>query len=368
MKTSLIALVLSCASLLASDVAEGQATDRERGASTRPVEANSALPDSFAWTSSDLLVSPPPHPSREIISIKDPSIVRHDGAWHIYATTADADANGNWRMVYLNFADWDQAGDARAVHLDVVNRHFTGYHCAPQVFYFEPHEKWYLIYQSQQPQYSTTNDLSDPSSWTDGTDFFDGKPANTPDLWIDYWVVCDDTHAYLFFTGDDGKLYRSRTGIDDFPRGMGEVEVVLEDPNRFNLFEGSAHYRIKGTEQYLTIIEAIGQGGVRFYRSWISDGLDGEFRPLADTWENPFAGPSNVTHANPADPWTADISHGELLRDGKDQTMTIDPSDLKLLYQGQRPGGRGLEYSQLPYRLGLLTLTQPEAEGSNDQN
>jgi len=40
---------------------------------------------------------------------------------------------------------------------------------APQVFYFEPHKLWYLIYQTKdfnrQPIYSTTATIDKPESW-----------------------------------------------------------------------------------------------------------------------------------------------------------------------------------------------------------
>ncbi|MDH7599672.1 MAG: non-reducing end alpha-L-arabinofuranosidase family hydrolase, partial [Sedimentisphaerales bacterium] len=231
-----------------------------------------------------------------------------------------------------------------------------GYHCAPHLFYFAPHNKWYLIFQSQQPQYSTTDDISKPESWSKPQDFFARKPASAPGLWIDYHIICDDTHAYLFFTGDNGNFYRCRTRIEDFPKGMSDPEVAISD-SRNNLFEASITYKIKGTNIYLTLIEALSPA--RYYRAWISDRLDGQWIPLpgADSWQTPFAGINNVTFEEGVSPWTRDISHGELIRDGYDEKMILDPNNLQFLFQGRDPASGG-RYELLPYQLGLLTLEQ----------
>ncbi|MBZ0258929.1 hypothetical protein K8I31_22900, partial [bacterium] len=207
------------------------------------------------WTSSDILVKPISDETHSIVSVKDPTVVHYNGLWHIYATAYSTSAR-TWNMVYLNFKDWSEAGDAELYYMD-QNPNLRGYHCAPNLFYFSPQKKWYLIFQSQQPQYTTTDDISKPDSWGKPQDFFDGKPDGAPGLWIDYWVICDDTHAYLFFTGDNGRMYRSRTTIEDFPKGMSNPEVVIEG-ERFDVFEGSMTYKIKGVDMYLTLVEAIG--------------------------------------------------------------------------------------------------------------
>ena len=75
--------------------------------------------------------------------------------------------------------------------------------------------------------------------------------------------------------------------------------------------------------------------------------------PEADTYEKPFAGINNVTFEEGVEPWTRDISHGELIRDGYDETLTIDPKNLQMLYQGRDPTSVG-PYHSLPYQLGLL--------------
>jgi enterochelin esterase-like enzyme len=305
----------------------------------------------FKWKSSGVLIAPVSDDAHQIVSVKDPSVVYYDDMWHVYATIANE--QGQWSIAYFSFKDWLEASDAKPFYVD-ENPGLRGYHCAPQVFYFRPHKKWYLIYQSQHPQYSTTDDLSKPETWTRPSNFFTSMPPGMPRLPIDYWVICDAEHAYLFFTGDNGRLYRSRTKIEDFPNGMSDPETIIEE-TRETLFEGSMTYKIKGMDKYLTLVEGLGPS--RYYRAYVADRLDGEWIPVpdADTYENPFAGRKNVTFEEGVEPWTTDISHGELIRDGYDETLTIDPNNPQMLYQGRDPGSGGA-YHGLPYRLGLLTL------------
>ncbi len=306
------------------------------------------------WITSAPVLSAVADDRHPIVSVKDPTVVRHDGRWHVFTTTADT--SGEWRMAYFNFASWAEADRAEIFHLD-QNPAFDGYNCAPQVFYFRPQQKWYLIFQSQQPRFSTTDDLSDPLSWSEPQDFFAGTPASVVEGWLDYWIICDDTHAYLFFPDDHGRFYRSRTRLIDFPRGFDEPVVVLQEPNAADLFEGSCVYKLKDTNQYLCLVECIGrENGSRYYRAFTADRLDGEWQPLpgADTEVAPFAGNANVSAPGGGERWTDGISHGELLREGVDETMTIDPANLRFLYQGLPVGRAVPEYSQLPYSLALL--------------
>jgi hypothetical protein len=349
------AMVLLSGSVLFASAAEpAPQTQPAAPATVRADAPKLPFATPLQWKSTGILVNPISDETHTIVSVKDPTIVRYNDLWHIYATAYSTSAR-TWSMVYLNFKDWSEAPKAKLTYID-INPNLRGYHCAPQVFYFRPHKKWYLIYQSQPPQYSTADDLSKPETWTKPENFFDTKPTSAPRLWIDYWMICDGTHAYLFFTGDNGRVYRSRTKIEDFPKGMSDPEVVIEGP-RNDVFEGSMTYKVKGTDTYLTLVEAIGPA--RYYRAWISDRLDGEWTPIpdADMWQKPFAGINNVTFEDGVTPWTRDISHGELIRDGYDETLTIDPNNLQLLYQGRDPAVN-TRYSLLPYRLGLLSLDQ----------
>ncbi|MDW6057501.1 non-reducing end alpha-L-arabinofuranosidase family hydrolase [Streptomyces sp. FXJ1.4098] len=306
-----------------------------------------ALPNSFQWSSSGQLIAPKPDASHNVVAVKDPSVVYANGKWHVFMTTANK--SGGWSMAYTSFSDWSQASSAPLTYLDTNPNIGTGYRAAPQVFYFAPKNQWYLVYQTGRPSYSTSNDPGNPWSWSAPKDFQTSDFGGA----LDYWVICDDSMCYLFSSGDDGKLYRSETTVGNFPNGFGNNKVVLQD-SQFALFEGEAVYRVQGTNTYLLMMEAIGSDGNRYYRSFTANGLNGQWQPLAAGESNPFARANNVTF--PSGAWTKDISHGELIRTGNDQTMTINGCRLQFLYQGRDPSSSG-DYSQLPYRLGLLTQT-----------
>ncbi len=302
------------------------------------------IPESFNWTSSEPLITPP----EGSVSIKDPTVVFYDNKWHVYATQYST----SYSMVYLNFTDWEEA-DSAPKTLVKTNPNLGGYKCAPQLFYFAPQDLWYLVYQTQAPAFSTTKDPTDVSSWSEKTLFMkmpEMVVENSDWGGIDYWVICDDTDCFLFFSADNGFLYRARTLKTDFPDGFeGTTEVVMEDTQNA-LFEASNVYKIAGTDKYLLIHEAISGLKGRYFRSWISDRLDGEWTPLADTFDNPFASLANVTGAD----WSKDgISHGEMLRYNPDETMTIDTSKMQYLFQGMTE--KGTEYDLNAYNLGLLT-------------
>ena len=233
---------------------------------------DSGLPSSFRWTSTGPLITAKQDATHPIVSVKDPSVVFVDGRWHVFATTANT--AGSWSIVYLTFTDWSQADAAPLYYLDNSPPGLRGYHAAPQVFYFAPQSKWYLIFQSGQPQYSTNDDISKPEAWTQPVNFYASEPpgvtANKGDGgWLDFFVICDDVNCHLFFTDDDGELFRSQTALGDFPGGFGDATVAIQGVKE-TVFEGSMTYRLKGKDAYLTLVEAFGPTGNRFFRSFVS--------------------------------------------------------------------------------------------------
>jgi hypothetical protein len=315
-----------------------------------------SLPSSFQWSSSGVLAGPRPNAQNpDVVAIKDFSVVRHNNQWQIYATAASP--SRGWSLVHFAFGDWPQAASAQHTYLENSGIG-PGYRAAPQVFFFAPQNRWYLVYQTQPPTYSTSTNPASPTSWSAPQTFIANEPPivtqnKGPGTWIDFWVICDSANCYLFFSDDNGHIYRAQTSLGSFPNGFGNTQIVLTD-SRFALFEGTAVYRVAGQNQYLLLQEAIGSNGRRWYRSYTSGSLTGGWTPLAATEGNPFARSNNVTF--PGGAWTQDISHGELIRAGNDQTLTLNPCDLQFVYQGMNPSAGG-DYIALPWRMGLLTQT-----------
>lgn len=318
------------------------------------------------WEYSAPLITPDNRDTYRSVAQKDPSVVFHQGKWHVFATIVLQDAV---RIEYLSFDVWENADMVPRTVLKLADSRYYAaprlYYAAPQVFYFAPQKKWYLFYQLDVPgekymqiSFSTTSDISNPASWSQAQSVF---RSNYEDLRIkgglDYWVICDQQRAYIFYTSLNGKLWRMSAPIKEFPYGFGQVEIALQA----DIFEASHTYTLDGFGKYLTIIEA-NPGGKRYYKAYIADSLDGSWIPVADSWEKPFAGEMNVRPANGVSVWTDNISHAELVRAGNDQTMPVNPQELQLVFQGALQTDKaGISYGSIPWRIGILTMAGQEA-------
>lgn len=322
------------------------------GASAQTQTGWTAFEDGrFSWKASGPLIdvgpgkdAPDPH-----VSIKDPTFIFHEGLWHLFATLRMK--SGKVDIEYLSFTDWPQANAAPRHILAMHDQ----YYCAPQVFYFTPHQKWYLVYQLADktrppafgPCFSTTTNLADPTSWTKPQPMVTNAPAKPK--WLDFWVICDHEKAHLFYTSLDGHMWRRETKKSEFPFGWSEQQLALQA----DIFEASHTYKLKGRNQYLTIIEAQGDRR-RYYKAYLADRLEGPWKGLAETRAQPFAAHANVRQDAE---WTTNISHGELLRAGVDERMEVDPASVRFVIQGASdPEYRGPGYGGIPWRLGILEM------------
>lgn len=279
-------------------------------------------------------------------AVKDPTIVHHDGRYHLFYTARGSEA---YTIGYAAAESLANLNNSRRHQLSVLSEE-TGYAAAPQVFYFAPQSRWYLVYQTHglpgergryTPMYVTSETINEPGSWSEPEVLVQKFER---DKWIDFWIICDETTAYLFYTRNHEAMYYMTTPLDAFPEGFANPVRV----EGVDVHEAVCVYKIHDRDEYAMLLEINDDGRRHFTRSTAP--------ALAGPWSNPapFAHGDDLVFPEAVTPWTTMVSHGELIRTAADQRLEIPPLDrAQFLIQGTTQY-QSAGYAEIPWSLGLI--------------
>jgi hypothetical protein len=303
--------------------------------------AHAGEPVKYRWAVGDPILGPGPQGSFDEVAVKDPSLVFFEGKWHVFYT---ARSRTEYTTGYVCAKELDGLQSAPRHELKMI-RGRSRYGCAPQVFYYEPQGKWYLIFQNRdanyQPVYATTTTISKPESWSKPLPLL-RKDARAK--WIDFWVICDETRAYLFYTQAHRAVVVRSTNLEAFPKGWGAGQEVLD-----GVHEAVHIYRARGGPGYHMIYE-LNRGGIRSFGLARAENLKGSWTKVTDD----YASGDQLSYTGKTALWTDMVSHGEVIRSGHDQRMEYDPRGCRWLIQGILKEDSDLAYPSLRWKLGLM--------------
>jgi hypothetical protein len=113
-------LVVVISALLCFSFSSAMGQDEQRAAESRiqhPI--GKLLAGEFQWTVGPPVLAPMQRPGDLLYSVKDPSVVRFNGRWHLFCTIRGQ--KRSHQIEYLTFEDWGKTDEAKR-HLLTMQR------------------------------------------------------------------------------------------------------------------------------------------------------------------------------------------------------------------------------------------------------
>jgi len=269
------------------------------------------------------------------IAVKDPSVVYTGGRYHLFYTGVTN--RGWWQMGYASAETLDGLAGSSHIFLNTLKEN---YFCAPQVFYFQPHKMWYLIYQDGcfGAAYATTKTIDDPDSWKGPVDLGIPRPKG-----YDFWIICDKRYAYIYYTpdGNTRTIIWRRTRLKNFPSGWGPPAIAISGP-----FEAVSVYKSLADSMYYLLPENF--ENPKYYELWAATNPGGPWSKISDKWI------SRENLVKKGENWINNVSHGEIIRAGINQKLEIkDINRVDFLVHGAVDIDFS-DFAQIPWDLGII--------------
>lgn len=358
------------------NLSEARAQSEARAPETIPVPYKK-------WTVSQPILTRGGGDAFDNVAVKDPSIVFYQGNYHLFYTAKSVKQSPEGvkydiDLGYVSASCLEGLNGAkrfsfREIVGDVV--------IAPQIFYFEPQGLWYLIAQTKvsgkpnlAPIYLTNPNIENVHGWSKPKILQTGKSDDT--FWIDFWVICDETKAYLFYSNQKSSVLRMECPIESFPQGFAQAKAQValtvqgeDDYGRWQIFEAQHVYHVKSPEKYLILLECgyyeeskkwYGDARRRFMIGMVADRLQGPWSRI-ETGENEYLAQAKYLFGGDGHPCNyTQVSHPELIRSGYNQKLEIEDFNLHILFQSFDGSNTpdGYNYNELPWELAVMRNSQ----------